>query len=253
MSSTGDFILGGLLSGAGQAITKNADQARIDALEALKRQYQVEDRNYAADQEMQRTDAEIQGRKEIVGMTVEGNIATQREKTAGDAYLAKLKGTIDLNNTKTIEALKHTYSIGEDQVKAALDLQNQLALAGQTVDHWAVTTDNRLVAFNKQGGVLRYSAHPGSFPTGGGSSDNQSVSDLLDDTPPSGAKAKGSPPAKAPTANTGKGMPPGWDGQKELQFERLYTQATPQNAPRLFRDGHKIPADEARLMIAGAL
>jgi hypothetical protein len=203
MSSTGDFILGGLLSGAGQAITKNADQARIDALEALKRQYQVEDRNYAADQEMQRTDAEIQGRKEIVGMTVEGNIATQRVKTAGDAYLAQLRGTIDLNNTKVIEQLKHTYSISEDQVKSALDLQKELALAGQTVDHWAVTTDGKMVAFNKQGGVLRTSAHPGSFvPTGGGSSDNgQSVSDLLTDTPPSAAKAKGSlrPKLQPPT------------------------------------------------------
>jgi BRCT domain type II-containing protein len=49
-----------------------------------------------------------------------------------------------------------TTSAKTDQV--ALDLKKELAVAGQTADHWAVTTDGKMVAFNKQGGVLRYSA-----------------------------------------------------------------------------------------------
>jgi hypothetical protein len=58
-------------------------------------------------------------------------------------------------------------------IKSALDLKKELAVAGQTVDHWAVTTDGKMVAFNKQGGVLRYSQNPGSFvPSGESMSDS---------------------------------------------------------------------------------
>lgn len=163
MGSTGMFVLGGLLQGAGQAITNNANAAREQALLNLRRQYQIEDRNYAADQEMAKTKAEIEGRKELVQETGEQNRKTEAVKSAGDAFLARLKGSIDLNNDKTIEALKHQYNISEAEVKAGLDLKNQLAEAGQTVDHWDITSDGRMVAFNKKGEVLKYSANPGSF------------------------------------------------------------------------------------------
>jgi hypothetical protein len=73
-----------------------------------------------------------------------------------------LKG-IDLNNSKELEGVKHTYKLDEDQAQSLVTMQKELAIAGITADHYAVNTDGRMTAFNKLGGVLKVS-QPGQFP-----------------------------------------------------------------------------------------
>lgn len=262
------YALGGLLQGAGQAITNDAEQRRQDALEALKREYDVEDRDAKLTAAKDINTANNQTKLDAIKATGAENRSTEAVKGAVDQSNIILKGSIDLSNNKTLDALKHTYNLSEDQAKAAADLQNQLAVLGIKADHYQVTTDGKLVAFNGKGQEISFSAHPNSYvPSGAGNSDSSDLSSLLnpDQAKAAGsgaapAKGKAAAPAAAskPTApmtsnNTGKSFPPGWDGTKEAQFEQLYTQASPATAPRLFRDGKKIPADEARLMISGQL
>jgi hypothetical protein len=215
VGATGLYVLGGLLGGAGQAITNEAEQRRQDALSALKRQYEVEDRNYNAAADLAKSKQAGENALAVVRATGTENRSTEVVKTQADAYLARLKGSIDLSNTTQIKALEHTYNVSEETVRAALDLKKQLAVAGQTVDHWAVTTDGKMVAFNKQGGVLRYSQNPGSFVP-----DGESISP--DDTGGSStisgaAEARGKPTGKAPA----KAASPGSEGIKAETLAQL--------------------------------
>jgi hypothetical protein len=57
---------------------------------------------------------------------------TNAQKQGFEQQNIRLKGSVDLTNDKTIEGLKHQYNISEDQIKSALDLKKELAVAGQT-------------------------------------------------------------------------------------------------------------------------
>lgn len=168
-------IIGGALAGYGdglqqQTLLNNENQrqeqlaeltaAREQALASLQHGYKMDEQqseNAAVDQR----DANHQARDFAYSS------ATNTQKQAFEQQNIRLKGNVDLTNDKTIAALRNQYSLNEDQVKSMLELKNQLAVAGQTADHWGVTTDGRMVAFNKQGGVLRYSENKGSFiPSG---------------------------------------------------------------------------------------
>lgn len=258
------LIIGGALAGLGdglhdQAVQNDADRreqeqnalatARATALENLRHTNTMEEK--ATDYQAQDTlDAHKQARGFAYG--------TQQKAQEGqiEQQNIKLRGSIDLSNQSVIEGLKHKYNLSEDEVKSALDLKNQLSAAGQTVDHWAVTTDGKMVAFNKQGGVLRYSANPGSFvPSGesqtmdGGSLGGDSISGERASRGGGGAK-----PAPKPSAAPAKsGDIPGQRGAALAQLGNIYAQisANPaakaqyqQQYPGMFdANGNLLPKD----------
>jgi hypothetical protein len=139
-----------------------------------------------------------------------------------------LKGKVDLQNDAGIEKLKSQYNITEGAADDARELQKQLTLNGVTVDHWAVTTDGKIVAFNKNGDVLKYSAHEGSFnPTGKG----EEGDDLTGDGTIAGERGNrgaGTTPApKAQAKPTGQQTP----DQKRMRDQALAALGTPTPRP----------------------
>jgi hypothetical protein len=165
------YIIGGALQGIGEGLEKqtilNEDtrqktaladlQARRDAaLAALNHQYRTQEAQTAAVIDDTK-DANHQAR------AFSYSTKETQQKQGYEQQNIVLKGKVDFQNDSAIEALKSRYHIAEGAAEDARDLQKQLALAGVTADHWEVTTDGRIVAFNKQGGVLRYSANPDSF------------------------------------------------------------------------------------------
>jgi hypothetical protein len=187
--------------------------------------------------------------------------ATEQQKQGYEQQNIVLKGKIDLSNSATIEGLKNKYALSEDALKAALDLQNNLKLAGVTADHWAVTTDGKMVAFNKQGGVLRYSANPGSFIPSGESKSDDGLGGLGGDGSISGERASrggtGKAPAKSAAAPSAKpsssGDIPGARGAALAKLGNVYAQvsANPaaktqymQQYPGMFdENGNLLPRD----------
>jgi hypothetical protein len=157
------YALGGLLGGVGKAITDDAEQRRQDALLALKRQYDVQDRDARLTTAVQMNNDDNKAKLDAIRTSGEENRSTEQIKAAADVQKIRIKGQIDLNNDKVLEALKHSYNISEGAAADARKLANDLTLAGVTVDHWDVTSDGKMVAFNKQGKVLAASSHPGSF------------------------------------------------------------------------------------------
>lgn len=205
MKSSGYFVLGGLLSGVGQGLVSQEETNRQNALLALKRQYDVEDRDARIQGAIDLAKTNNEGRKEIVQATGEENRKTENVKLAGDLTKIDFKGKIDFKNDTALEALKHKYNISEATVKAGLDLQKDLAVAGATVDHWETTTDGRLVAFNKKGDRLGQTEVPGTFQTKKSGSDDDEEGSISGEQSSRGAPAPAAAkPAAAPAKNNAK-------------------------------------------------
>lgn len=167
--------LGAVLSGVGDGMEK---QAVMD--DANQRQQQAANLQYQRDLALENLRAQNQSAAAVQTSQLQDtrdanhqarafayDTGTAQQKQTYEQQNIRLKGSIDLSNDKQLEAVKQRYKLTDIQAQSMADLQKDLAVAGQTADHWGVTTDGRMVAFNKQGGVLRYSANPGSFiPSG---------------------------------------------------------------------------------------
>jgi hypothetical protein len=129
MKSTGMFIAGGLLAGAGQAITKAAEERRQNALLALKRQWDTEDTAVADQHALDVEAAKAQGRVLEIQATGEQNRQTEGVKRRAGPddrrcqghrrgrKTAEFKGNIDLSHDRAIEGLKHNYNLSEIQAR----------------------------------------------------------------------------------------------------------------------------------------
>jgi hypothetical protein len=254
------MFLGAALQGAGEGLAAQSEQnyktnlvemqaKRDAALAALNHQYRTE--------EIQTTGSvndTLDSHKRARDFAYD--TAQAEQKQGYEQQNIVLKGKIDLQNDTQLEGLKHKYNLSEQAADDARQLDHDLKVAHITADHWAVTTDGKLVAFNKNGQVISSSTNPGSFvPTGtsvseSGGDDTGTIAGAKAARGIGGATAK---PQTKPTGQAESGWPDGWTGSQESQFEQLYTTATPQSAPRLFRNGQKIPPEEARRMIAGRL
>jgi hypothetical protein len=165
------YIIGGALQGFGEGMAAQADQdyktslveaqARRDAaLEALRHQNRTD--------ELQ-TESGLVDTRDANHQAREFGYGTKRDqqKQGYEQTNIVLKGKVDFQNDAALAKLRSQYNITEGAAHDARELQKQLTLNGVTADHWAVTTDGKIVAFNKNGDVLKYSAHEGSFnPTG---------------------------------------------------------------------------------------
>jgi hypothetical protein len=213
-------VIGGALSGLGEGLEKqsilndeNQRQARLQQATTDREMALAHLNASLTDQH----DAAHQAREFAYGT------ATNAQKQGFEQQNIRLKGSVDLSNDTVIEGLKSKYNITEDQIKSMLDLKNQLTVAGQTADHWGVTTDGRMVAFNKQGGVLRYSANPGSFvPSGESMSDSGGGVGTIDGEAASrgGGNAAGGSSSPKPAAATKPTGQPSAD-QTRLKAEAL--------------------------------
>lgn len=162
MKSTGMFIAGGLLAGAGQAITKAADERRQNALLALKRQWDVEDNEAAAQNKLDVVTQQGINRVDEITATGEQNRETEKvkgeqdrlkEATKGeeDRKTAKFKGGIDLSHDTQIEAIRHKYNLSEIQARSLADYQKEAKLNHSTPDHYEVAANGQIVIWNKDG------------------------------------------------------------------------------------------------------
>lgn len=170
------YIIGGALSGIGEGLEKQSilneeSRQKTEAAELAARRDQaleaLRHTNRTAEIQLQGTvddtkDANHQAR----GFSYETKTTSQKQ--GFEQQNIRLKGSIDAN----LERLKSSNTITEQAADDARQLQHDLQVAGVTADHWEVTTDGRIVAFNKKGEVLKYSANADSFvPKSSGSDD----------------------------------------------------------------------------------
>lgn len=189
------FIAAGLLKGLGAGLTAEYEKRREDALIALRRQYQTEDADIAY-QRLQETEGRAETRA-IAADEREANVKTgllvlaqkykKEENETAFEYEQRLKrlqsqldkderthqGSIDAGLRRLDSKLKLT----EAQEAAKIELENDIKKAGQVVDHWAVTSDGKLVGVSSTGQVIAKSRHPGSFNPPGSSSDDEGGSE----------------------------------------------------------------------------
>lgn len=267
------FIAAGLLKGLGAGLTAEYEKRREDALIALRRQYQTEDADLAY-QRLQETEGRAE-KRDIASDEREANVKTgllalaqkykQEENETNFDYEQRLRRLqADLDKGKAthqgsidagLKRLQSTLDLTEAQQRAKLELEAEIKKAGQVVDHWAVTSDGKLVGVSATGQVIAKSRHPGSFNAPGGSSDDEgdgggSISaarDRRDGKAPAPKKDTAAKPApKEPDAAAENKR------QREAALARLgnvYHRATPQEYPGLFRNGKKITMEEAKQRI----
>lgn len=219
-------VLGGLLTGAGEGLEKQSMvdmQAKRDsalaemqarretALAALNHQYRVSEATTTADL----TDRNA-GRNDARDFAY-GTKKADQKFTQDKALKA-----IDFSNSASLEGLKHKYNLSEGAADDARTLDHDLKVAGVTVDHWEVTTDGRLTAYNKQGQLLSHTSVPGNFvPDGTKAGDDDEGGTIASAAAARGGGGAKKPEAKTkPTAQGGSSvlsqlarMPPPPDGQ----------------------------------------
>jgi hypothetical protein len=187
MKSGGLFVLGGLLAGAGKAITDNYEERRQMALLDLKRQWDTEDSVAAHQNKLDELQAQGQNQIDVINATGERNIATEKERGtqqrlteatrgAEDRKTAEIKGNIDLSHDTQIEAIKHKYSLTEIQATAIAAYQKDAKLNHMQPDHYEKTADGHIVIWNKDGTTRGAIGTDGQFvPPGSGSDDEPTI------------------------------------------------------------------------------
>lgn len=193
-------VIGGALSGLGEGLEKQTISNQEDA-----RQQRLQEATAAREMALAHLNSTLTDTRDANHQAREFSYGAQtaKQKQGFEQQNIRLRGTIDLTNDKVIENLKHDHNISEDTIKSALDLKKELAVAGQTVDHWAVTTDGKMVAFDKKGDVLRYSANPGSFvPSGESKNDSEGDVGTIDGEAAGRKGIGGSSSSSKPAAST---------------------------------------------------
>lgn len=242
------YIAGGMLQDVGQGMVQAGqitasqrwEQWKIRLAETRKiaddeRAFQNADRLNENSQIRQAERERLKDERTITGQTKVKTIENQ-----GRIALEQ----VEQSNRIALEGVKHGNNLSEIQAKAAADMNAELTKAGVIVDHYDVTTDGQLVAFNKKGDAIKHS-QPGLY-----NPSRQSDPGLDEDGMPRPGKQlpaprhRGTLTPKSGMAETGKA------NESEL-FRTRYANATPENAPGLFRNGVKMSFEEAYRLYQG--
>lgn len=230
MKSGGTFILGGLLQGLGKGITNMREERRQDALLKLKREYELADQTTAA---AAAEAAATRAQKDRIEILDRGNTAD----------IEKAKVTSNLKQAE--RAVDYTYDVKLENVRAGLDIKKDAASkrlaaeidAGQ-VQGVDTAEDGSMIVTYKGGSVVKKNIKLYVRPVGEGDSDTPTID---------GARGErgGKPAVAAPVAATA----PDEQAVAMARLGSVYSNATPDRYPGLFRNGRKIPMGEAKQMI----
>lgn len=234
MGVGGQMILGGLLQGVGAGVTKLADERRQNALLALKRQYDVEDRDANIAGSLAAKQIEIEGRKEVIGLTGEENRKTEKVKQEGDIQTERVRGE-ETRKTETIKFSNETaltrLSKSLDQANDAASIKLKAELDGGQIDSVEAAEDGTMLVTYKNGTVVPKNVKLREKTRGDSDDDGEgSISAELN------AREGGAKPAQ-PT-NTPKKD----DATRNRAYNALarsYATATPQTHPSFFVNGKK--------------
>lgn len=249
MGAGSGFVLGGLLQGLGQGVSNLYEERRQNALAALKRQEDVEDRDAKIAGAQDIAQIQTQGRKEVISLTGEENRKTEELKGRQRLEEIKTKGEQDIK----VEGVKFSNQKQLDELGANLDIKKDKAsqllkkdIDGGQVDHIDAADDGSMIVTYKNGTVVKKNIKLRE-KTSSSDDDEGSISAELNGRNQSGGGA--AQPAAQPAAKTA--AKPKWSDQDETVLRTRYANATPENAPRLFRNGKKLPLDEVRRMLQG--
>ncbi len=246
------YIAGGMLQGVGQgltqagqitasqrweqwkikqaAVTKEAEDARaFKNADALNENSQIRQ----AERERLNDERTVAGQTQVKTLENQGRITLEQ---------------VEQSNRVALEGVKHGNNLTEIQAKTAAELNAELSKAGVIVDHYDVTTDGQLVAFNKKGDAIKHS-QPGLYnPTRQPRPPEDDPYSTSDDdaaaAPMPKPRLRGTLTPKSGIAETGKAS------DSEL-FRTRWANATPENAPGLFRSGVKLSFEEAYRLYKG--
>lgn len=233
------LVLGGLLQGLGAGITRQHEERRQAALAQLAHEYDLEEKRITADAARDVANTNAASRKEVIELTGDQNRKTEEVKGKQRLEEIREKGKVD----KDIETVKFSNEKELKRLGANLDAANDRAsqllkaeIDGGQVDQIDAAEDGSMLVTYKNGSVVKKNVklrEKGSSEDDGISiSGERAARDGGGDEAPAEQKPK-------------------WSPQDENQLRTRYANATPETAPRLFRNGKKLPLEEVRRLMQG--
>lgn len=224
-------VLSGLATGAGNYLVEKGkldmQAARDDLL--LRRELALKDLEHTYRK------AEMQEGGKI---TRENTSHAAKEQRVTNKAEGEIRGTLQddaQSHALTLESLQHRNQMTREQQDDFRTFSEEAKRAGTYIDRQEVMADGRMVVWTKDGKSKIIGA-PGSFIPAGRGSDSEGGGDSVNQyRPREGVEQK---TAAAPTP-------------EPKNFAARYREATPETAPRLFRDGKKIPMNEAMRLYQG--
>lgn len=265
MSFAGRLALGiakGLSGYYGEQAKTQAEERRADIL------LQREKALATFQSDLRRGEAAVVGEetrktyRDKVSTDVAGEVALLPHKTKAELTVVGAKAGADAaqeqlqqTNRERLAVLTSSLDMNEARQKAALDLANELTVAGKKAAKWEVTNDGAMVAFNERGEVIGKTPKNVFVPPSRGDDD-----DLLGSGSGRGGRPilTPKPSGISPTAKPGAGanqigrlspMPGSQLEQALADLGQFYPNATPERFPQLFRNGKKIPIAEAERIV----
>lgn len=232
MKSGTAFILGGLLQGAGKGITNLHEERRQNALLKLKRDQELENRSLdAAEVEAKRV-ADLAAKKELLREASEQDI----EKAKITSNLKRAEREVDYTYDVKLENVRSGLKVKEDAASKRLAAEID---KGQVKSIEAADDGTMLVAYN-DGTVVKKNIKLRETRASGGEDDIPTISAARGE--------RGSTPVAKPAAPASTDIP-GEKGAALARLGQVYANATPDRYPGLFRNGKKIPIEEAKQLI----
>lgn len=190
---------------------------------------------------------DVGGEAALLPAKTKAEIEVARGREAAGFARDAAKEEISHKNRIELEKLTSRLDMDETRNKAALDLQNELTVAGKKADRWEVTNDGAMVAFNSRGEVIGKTPKNVFVPPSRGGGDDE---DILGGAP----AGRGGRPILTPRATgispTAKAAPANPQLEQALaDLGQFYPNATPDRFPALFRNGRKIPITEAEKIV----
>lgn len=259
-------LLGGALQGVGSGLAIQAQnevtQRREMAMEQLRAKNRQDEMASSADLQDRnagraaargdfygaRDDARQAGyRKEELGIQQSFHRENREDGQKHQLTLAE----VEQKHRVALESLSHQHRMTQEATAFARQTEQKAREAGQYVDRWEVSKDGSMVGLNAKGEIISQS-DPGMFDPYGSRPDEGGGG--IGSIAAARAARGGVPAAAAPTdakEPQGKGQAPAKSSayvgfSADLaRLQREYDKATAQSHPGLFRNGRKLPFDEA--------
>lgn len=237
VSSIGMAIGGGLLQGLGAGLTARHEERRQNALLAIKRAYQIEDRAYEREVKQEDRAADLEAKKELLGYGTQMDIA----KAEVGSNLKRAERAVDYDYDVKLETLRSSLTEGRTRRLTEAEVRLRNSLDAGDVQSVQKGADGTAIVFYKDG---RQEATGVKLHLGGG--DGEEGGGTIADAR---TRRGGEKPASQPAA-----AKPALSDEDKARVATLYASATPETRPYMFdQAGNKYPLEMVLKMVEGRL
>jgi hypothetical protein len=264
--SGGGFILGGLLSGLGAGIVQDAAQQREAAMEKLRQQF-ARDSEDRGEQRLIRAETRKEGYdvradqrrlgSDLTKLREGGKIQSEQDriKLAHDVALENLRTGNQIKVETVRSSLRRAETKEEIALRDSLDAGDYSSVVvGGDGSYYGVTERGLVptgvpaaasaaeVKVSAEDADAAYADARSAWVRGGREGEPPKRTDFTASGSSGGGRYAPTVTPKAPPST-------GQQAQALAELGQIYPNATPERYPQLFRDGKKIPAEEAAAIV----